>query len=158
MKVYDFERSMAQAEEACLRRVANLFGLAPGRDATVGISNGLPDAVVFDIGQIQLGETSTFNTNAVCFSATLTLFNRDRAMLQRWLMRLIGSLPINDDYRPDDTVRGDSNIAHFRINPSSGAISRITATNVQSSNSGDVPTWTCEVQMDVVFLLCADED
>lgn len=153
MKVYDYERAMTQAEAACNLRVAHLLGLSPGKDATIGISNGYPDAAVFDIGQMQIGETNTFNAGAVCFSATLTLYNRDRSMLQRWLMRLVGSLPVNADYRPDDAVREDANVLHFRITPSGGAISRITPTTVQSSNSGDVPTWTAEVQMDAVYAL-----
>lgn len=156
MKPQDYESSLSQAETACFMRVAAILGLKPGQDATIAISNGLPDAAVFDIGTFGIGDTNTFPATAIHFRATLDLYNRDRATLQRWIMQLVRSFPVNGSYNADDDVLEVANVLHFRISPDGGAVSAITPTTVQSSNSGEVPTWTCKVQMDVVFS-CDDE-
>lgn len=156
MNPYDYEGSLEQAEAACFDKIAAALELTPGKTATVAISNGLPDAAVFDIGSLGTGETSPFPASALYFRATIDLFNRDRATLQRWIMRLVRAFPVNRWYHADDPAREDANVVHFRIAAEAGAVSRIEPTTVQSSNSGEVPTWTCRVRMDVVFICDPD--
>ena len=156
MNPSDYEGSLEQAECACFDRIAAALDLTPGKDATVAIPNGLPDAAVFDIGSLGTGETSTFPASALYFRATLDLFNRDRSTVQRWIMRLVRDFPVNRWHHSDDPARADANVVHFRIAAEAGAVSRITPTTVQTSNSGEVPTWTCRVLMDVVFICDPD--
>lgn len=156
MNPYDYEGSLEQAEAACFDKIAATLELTAGKTATVAISNGLPDAAVFDIGSLGTGETSPFPASVLYFRASLDLFNRDRATLQRWIMRLVRAFPTNDRHHADDPAREDANVICFRIAAEAGAVSRIAPTTVQSSNSGEVPTWTCRVLMDVVFLCDPD--
>lgn len=153
---YSYEGSLAQAEEACFNCIASVLELDIGKTATIGISKGMPEAAVFDIGHLAIGDTMAFPAFAHCFRASLELYNRDRSALQGWIMRLLSTFPVNRWYNADAAVREDANVLHFRVAPETGAVSKITTTTVSNSNSGEVPTWVATVLFDVVFICDPD--
>ena len=156
MNPNEYETSLEQAEAACFAELAELLELQEGKNATIAISKGQADGMVFMMGGLGSGETMTFPAHAHYFTAGVDLFNRDRATLQRWVMRIVGNYPVNHVYRTDDFVRDDANVIHFRVNPGRESVGKITATTVTGSNTGEVPTWTAHIDFDVVFI--ADPD
>ena len=154
-----YEGAMTQAETACANRIADLLELRIGKEMTVGISDGQANGAVFDIGRINLADMTTFNSPSHCFRATLELYNRDRAKLQNWIMRLVHSLPVNHAYNRDDALREDTNVAQLRVVPDSSSIGKIVPTEVVPKIGGNaVPTWKCEIVFDVVFIVSEDAD
>ena len=154
-----YEEAMTQAETACAERLAQILDLKIADDFTIGISDGQANGAVFDIGKINLAEMTTFNSPTHCFRASLNLYHRDRAKLQKWIMRLIHTLPVNHAYHLDDPLREDTNVAQLRIVPDSSSIGKVTPTQVTPKNGGaPVPTWTCEIGFDVVFVVSEDAD
>ena len=147
-----YQDSLTQAEDACAARVFAVLDLQPGRTGVVGIANGLPDSAVFDIGELGDGATMGFNAVGHYFTGSLVMYNRDRHVLQTWIMRLVEAFPVNADYSADDQLREDTNVCVLRIRPVAGAVSKITRSEIVGSNTGSVPTWTCTVLFDVVFV------
>lgn len=152
MKVEDYERSMGQAEYACFAELVDILGLQSGVTASIGSPLGKPDSMTWKIAELATGATTTFPAPAHHFFGRLDLFNRDRAMLQRWIMRLMMAFPANHAYNRDNAVRKAANVVHFRISPERGAVGDIRATTVEASNTGPVPTWMATVLFDVVFV------
>ena len=154
-----YDDAMTQAETACAERIAQILDLKIADDFTIGISDGQANGAVFDIGKINLAEMTTFNSPTHCFRASLNLFHRDRATLQRWIMRLIHALPVNHAYHWDDPLREDTNVAQLRIVPDSSSIGKVVPTQVTPKIGGaPVPTWTCEIGFDVVFVVSEDAE
>lgn len=74
-------------------------------------------------------------------------------------MRLVHALPVNHAHHCDDPLREDTNVAQLRITPDSSSIGKVTPTQVTPKNGGaPVPTWTCEIGFDVVFVVSEDAD
>ena len=156
MNPNDYEGSLEQAEYACFQELTNLLELQEGISATIGFPLGFPDSMTWRIAALGAGDTMTFPASAHYFRGRLDLYNRDRAALQRWIMRLVSHFPVHHAYNSDNPTRADANIVHFRISPERNAIGDITTTTVETSNSGPVPTWTVAILFDVVFI--ADPD
>ena len=117
-----YQDSLTQAEDACAARVFAVLDLQPGRTGVVGIANGLPDSAVFDIGELGDGATTGFDAVGHYFTGSLVMYNRDRHVLQTWIMRLIKAFPVNADYSADDQLREDTNVCVLRIRPVAGAV------------------------------------
>ncbi len=144
----DYIDSLTYAEKACATRLADFLGVKVWRDANPCES----DCAVFNIGYLRTGELCTFNTEAFHFRASLDLFNRDRTLLQRQIMRLLGAFPINADLRTDDPLREGSNVLVFRVAPESNSVGIISRFDLKSdTNAAPLMTYTACVQFDVVF-------
>ena len=147
------ENALTEAENACARVLCDLLGLTPGVDFTVATSLGLPDCAVFDIGRLDTGEVAAFPSNAWHFRASADLYNRDRAALQRWIMRILDAMHIGRNWFASHPLREDTNVANFQVAPEANAVSEIkTATVSTSTNAQPVPTYTASVAFDVVFI------
>lgn len=147
-----FDESLTQAETACFALVCEVLGLRPNVDATIPTHRlSLPDGAVFDIGSLQTAELAAFPSDVYHFRATLDIRNRDRAKLQRWIMRLLGAMHVGRNYMEGHPMRAETNVADFRIAPEQGCISKIELTTVPGGER-EIPTFTCTVMFDVVFL------
>jgi len=154
-----YEESMTQAEAACTALISELLELRIGQDMNIGVHNGAANGATFDIGGVLIGDTVTFNAQVHTFRASLDVYNRDRAQLQKWIMRLLHNLPINQDYRPASPLREDTNVMQLRVVPSSSSVGKIRPTTVEPKGSATaVPTWTCTIHFDVVFVCDEDAD
>lgn len=152
-----YEEAMTQAEAACTAYLAGILELEVGKDMTIGIDNGQDHGGVFDIGQISVGATTTFNAGAMAYSATLKVYHRDRAQLQKWIMRLIHALPTNGQYSKASPLREQSGVCQLRIVPDSGSIGKLVPATVNVKASGkDLSVWSCLVKFDVVFVIRDD--
>ena len=147
------ENSLTRAEDACARVLCDLLGLRPEVDFTVATSLGLPDCAVFDIGRLDSGEVAAFPSNAWHFRASVDLYNRDRAALQRWIMLILDGMHIGRNWFAGHPLREDSNVTNFQVAPEANAVSEIKTTAVSTStNAKPVPTYTASVGFDVVFV------
>lgn len=145
--------ALAQAEEAATVALAGILDLDVGTQATPGISIGQTEGLVFDIGELGTGDTVVFPASVVHMRSTATLFNRNRIELQKWIVTLLNTFPINKDYAKDHDLRETSNIIHLRIPPERGAVSKCQPDVVENSNSGEVNVWTCDITFDTVITI-----
>lgn len=147
-----FDESLTQAETVCFALVCEVLGLSPNVDATIPTHRlSMPDGAVFDIGILQTAELAAFPSDAYHFRATLELRNRDRAKLQRWIMRLLGTMHVGRNYMNGHPMRSETNVSDFRIAPDQGCVSAIETTTVRGGEK-DIATFSCTVAFDVVFL------
>ena len=147
------DNALTQAEDACARVLCEMLGLTPEVDFTVSTSKGYPDCAVFDIGRLQSGDVAAFPSNAWHFRAHADLYNRDRATLQCWIMRILDRMHIGKNWFADHPLREDTNVANFQVAPEANAVGEITTTTVSTStNAQPVPTYTVTVAFDVVFV------
>lgn len=150
MKEVPFEESLTAAEIACKNALHSLFDRVESKRAT---NPGMPDCNVFDIGYVATGDTLTFPSSAYHFRAALDLYRRDRTELQRAIMRILATLPINEDNNIEANLRETSNVVHFRVAPETNAVTAITTTNVNpDKDAKPIPTYTVTVSFDVVFM------
>ena len=113
---------------------------------------GDPDCAVFDIGYLQTGDLTVNDAQSYHFRAHLDLYNRDHDKLQRDIMRLLLTLPVNADIRTGDEVREESNVIVFRIAPETQAVGEIVQADVQPAKDGNpIMCYTAAVKFDVVF-------
>lgn len=148
MKECNFEDSLEAAEIACKQHLERKLGFKIMR--SVGV--GLPDEAVFDIGHLQTGEQMSYPAGAFHWRAQLDIYRRDRPELQRCIMRVIQSFPINRDMNADDELRETSNVELFRIALETNAVGTITRTDVtppKATNSTQTNVVT--ILFDVVF-------
>ena len=151
-----YEKSLTEAENACLGLICDMLELRVGFDGVVSHNNGRPDCAVFNIGSLATPVLSAFPSPVMHFRARLDLFNRDRGLLQRWIMRLLREMPIGRNYLADHPLREDTIVSDFRIAPVQGNVSATSLTDVGSSTSPPVPTFTAAVLFDVVFVARED--
>lgn len=147
-----YEESLEQAEASCFAVVCEVLGLRKNVDATIPTHIlSLPDGAVFDIGFLQSPELAAFPSDVYHFRASLDLRNRSRAKLQRWIMRLLGTMHVGHNYMPSCPLRSETNVTDFRIAPEQGCISAIELSTVPGGER-EIPTFSCTVLFDVVFL------
>ena len=150
MKPCTFEDALSEAETACAEHIYQTTGM------TVCVATndrGLTDCAVFDIGRLDSGEVAAFPSNAWHFRASVDLYNRDRAALQRWIMLILEGMHIGRNWFSGHHLREDSNVTNFQVAPEANAVSEIKTTNVSTStNAQPVPTYTASVEFDVVFI------
>ena len=144
----DFQDSMTVAEKACKEHVAKFIGMKVYRDSNPGD----PDCGVFNIGYLQTGEHAMYRAEAYHFRAQLELFRRDRTELQRQIMRLLESFPVNADTNVQAEIRDTSNVQVFRIAPETRAVGEVVRTDLNTEKDGQpIITFTCTILFDVVF-------
>lgn len=152
MKESPYEQSLADAEAACFRALCAATGFAPGRNAYLGVNPGNPDCLVFDIGSSQTGDLNAFRAPVAHFRAQADVCSRDRAALQRLVMRIRRLLPTDEEHDPL-ALRESSCVLQFRLAPEAGNPSALrTAEIATGRDERPVPTWSASAVFDVVFL------
>ena len=149
MKPCTFDESLELAETACAQHIVKTTGM------TVCVATndkGLTDCAVFDIGYLQTGEHATFKASAYHFRAKLNIYRRNRREVQRAIMRILATFPINADVNALDNLRENSNVINFRLSPQTQGVSEITTADVQQTKDAKaVRCFTATVLFDVVF-------
>lgn len=151
MKECSYEESLTLAEEVCAGYIAEKLGL-PDHALFLGVNPGNADCAVFDIGQSYTGDLNTFQSPCAHFRAQLDLYSRDRAALQRLIMRCRRFMPIDADHDPDGLLeRG--NVIQLRLSAEAANPSAIKTVELEiSTDQKKLAAWTVTVSFDVVFL------
>lgn len=149
MKPCEFEDAMGQAEIACAAHIHKTTGMT----VCVGSNDrGLADCAVFDIGYLQTGEHATFKAGAYHFRAKLDIYRRTRKDVQKTIMLLLQSFPVNADVNAAADLRENSNVLVFRIAPVAQGVSEIATADVQQiKDAKPIRCWTATAFFDVVF-------
>ena len=149
MKPCTYEDALAVAEAACANHIFKTT------DMTVCVAvndQGRTDCAVFDIGYLQTGEHATYQAKAYHFRAKLDIYRRNRKEVQKAIMRILETFPINADVNAMDELRENSNIIVFRLAPQTQGVSEITTTDVQQvKDAKPIRCFTATVLFDVVF-------
>ncbi len=147
-----YEQSLANAEAACFRALCAATGFAPGKNAYLGVNPGNPDCLVFDAGASQTAALNAFAATVAHFRAQADFYARDRAALQRLVMRVRRLLPTDEEADPL-SIREGSCVVQFRLAPEAGNPSALKTAEVQTArDERPVPTWTASAVFDLVFL------
>lgn len=149
MKPCTFEDSLAVAETACANHIFKTTGMT----VCVAVNDqGRTDCCVFDIGYLQTGEHATYQAKAYHFRAKLDIYRRNRQDVQKAIMRILATFPINADVNEMDELRESSNVIVFRLSPQTQGVSEITTTDVQQvKDARAIRCFTATVLFDVVF-------
>lgn len=144
----DFENSMTEAEAACFQCLCELLGYEPQVNAFISCrARGALDCMVFDIGGMESGDVTTFKAKNYHWRGSADFYSRDRAALQRILMRLVQRFPI----APSERLL-DSNVRHFRIAPEKNGVGAISTQEIETYAGGAKTAVFCStVQFDIVF-------
>lgn len=147
-----FEEALFSAEKDCHEKICEILGLQDGVNAFLSVNKGMTDCVVFDIGCPETGELMGFPSNCFHWRGQLDIYNRNRRVIQRWLMRLIAALPIGNTQGTKEKMREGSNVQNFRIMPRPNTNMEITTTTLKYG-AGDkgVEVFTTSVLFDIVF-------
>ena len=149
MKPCEFEDSLGLAEYACAQHIHVRTGMMV---CIATNDRGAPDCAVFDIGYLQTGEFAAFPSSAFHFRAKLDIYRRSRPDLQKAIMCLLASFPINADQNADAELRENSNVIVFRVAPQTQGISEISTVDIQPTKDAKaIRCWCATVQFDVVF-------
>lgn len=151
MKECSYEESLTFAEEVSAGYIAEKLGI-PDHAFFLGVNPGNADCAVFDIGQNYTGDLNTFLAPCAHFRAQLDLYSRDRAELQKLIMRCRRFMPIDAEHDPDGLLeRG--NVIQLRLSPEAANPSAIKTVELEiSTDQKKIAAWTVTVTFDVVFL------
>ena len=151
MKECSYEESLTLAEEVCAGYIAEKIGF-PNHAFFLGVNDGIAECAVFDIGQSYTGDLNTFQSPCAHFRAQLELYSRNRAELQRLIMRCRRFMPIDADHDPDGLLeRG--NVIQLRLSAEAANPSAIKTVEIELKTDKKKHTvWTVTVTFDVVFL------
>ena len=151
MKECSYEESLTFAEEVSAGYIAEKLGI-PDHAFFLGVNPGNADCAVFDIGQNYTGDLNTFHSPCAHFRAQLDLYSRDRAELQKLIMRCRRFMPIDAEHDPDGLLeRG--NVIQLRLSPEAANPSAIKTVELElSTDQKKLAAWTVTVTFDVVFL------
>lgn len=151
MQEIEYENSMSAAETACFEALCTRLGFTAGKNAFLGVNAGVPDCMVFDIGSNYTGDLNAFRAPCAHFRAQADFYNRDRAALQRLVMRLRHLFPVDHD-ADKLGLRDDSPVIQFRLCVETSNPTALKTTEVPTGRDATpVPTWTMSAVFDVVF-------
>lgn len=146
-----YEESLSLAEETCFAYLREKLGLDPSA-AFIGVNPGRADCMVFDIGQSGTADLNAFRAPCAHFRAQMDLYSRDRALLQRLLMRTRRFAPVDERSDPDG-LTGRGNVLQFRLAVEAGNPSAIRTVDLDiGTDQKRLTAWTATVTFDVVFL------
>ena len=149
MKPCTFDESLETAETACAQHIHKTTGMTVCMATN---DKGLTDCTVFDIGYLQTGEHATYKAKAYHFTAKLDIYRRNRRDVQRAIMRLLATFPINADVNAMDDLRENSNVIVFRLSPQTQGVSEITTVDMQQTKDAKpIRCFTATALFDVVF-------
>ncbi|MBR2919912.1 MAG: hypothetical protein IKC27_00965 [Kiritimatiellae bacterium] len=151
MKECSYEESLILAEEVCAGYIAEKLGLLD-HALFYGVNDGIADCAVFDIGQSYTGDLNTFQSPCAHFRAQLDLYSRNRAELQRLIMRCRRFMPIDANHDPDGLLeRG--NVIQLRLSAEAANPSAIKTVEIElKTDKKKLTVWTVTVTFDLVFL------
>lgn len=136
---------LSRVEQDAAEKIAESLGLHLGVGFFIGAFPGMTECAVFDIGYLNIGDTSAFKARTWAFRATLDLYSRSREELQKWLTALLLAYPFSTP-RPD----GDGEIKCLRLAPQSAAVGNIKSVTISMGDS-EMNVLTASVDFDVVF-------
>ena len=149
MKPCTFEDALSEAEIACVEHIRKTIEMT----VCVAVNDrGLTDCAVFDIGHLQTGEQATYQASVYHFRAKLDICRRNRREVQKAIMRILATFPINADVNAMDELRENSNVIVFRLSPQTQGIGEITTVDMQQvKDAKTIRCSTATVLFDVVF-------
>jgi len=134
--------ALTVAEESCAKILCEVLGFELGATASIGFNDGRVDCLVFSVGELRNGDmVHSPGMGDYHFSATATIYMRERAALQRMIM---DALEVARDMRGH---LDGTNVFVFRLNGVSGS----SVTTVQTKSNGDIPCHTASLTFDVAF-------
>lgn len=149
-----WEDAMIEAEDACWRKTTEILGLTCGVDSFTGIkSDNAVECAVFDIGKPESGEQFGFTSDKFHFRGQVDLYSRNRQEIMRWVMKLIGAMPIQTRQSTEAKIP-NSNVYCFRIQPLGNCMNVITTVEIPVGKIRDntkVEVFTTSVFFDIVF-------
>lgn len=146
------ENALIEAEEACLRKICEILNFRAGVNAFICVQPGLTDCCVFDIGNVQTGDQTSYPAGMFHFRGNLTFYAVNRKSIQRSIMRLLLALPNAPQQSRQNSMIEDSNVIVFRIAPETNAIGAISTVAVQAANNKpEIEVFTAVVSFDIVF-------
>lgn len=148
-----FETSLTEAERACHAFLTEVLEMESGVDSFISTrGRGGIDCMVFDIGKMQTGDVAAFRATNYHWRATAEFYNRDRAELQKAVMRLLERFPVAPQFEANHPLLADTNVVCFRIAPETEAVSAISTQEIEpQKGAAKIPVYVCVVQFDVVF-------
>lgn len=149
-----WEDAIIEAENACWRKVNEILGLTGGVNSFTGIKgDNAVECAVFDIGKPESGEQFGFTSDKFHFRGQVDLYSRRREDIMRWIMRLIGTMPVQTRQSTDAKIP-NSNVYCFRIQPLNNCMNVITTVDIPVgiiSDNRKVEVFTTSVFFDIVF-------
>ena len=150
-----FENCICDAEEACLRKLCDILGLAYGVTAFAGIkSDKAVECAVFDIGRPEDPQVFGFTATSFYFKGQVDLFSRNRKQIQRWVARLMQAMPIQTAQATRVKMPEGSNVEQFRITANGMPVNDITTVDLPVGSEEDgktVEVFTTAVFFDIIF-------
>lgn len=148
------DTALTEAEQTCHRRLCEILGLTDGVDAFISVNGGKVECAVFDIGSPWTGDVMAFPSNTFHFRAQCDLYSRNRKTIQKWIMRILYSMPIAPTQSQSNDLDPNSNVSIFRVVPDSSAVSPITTTELKyAAQEKGITAFTATVMFDVVFCI-----
>ena len=146
------ETALEDAERQSFDKICEVLGLRAGVNAAIGLQPGLSDCAVWDIGYLYTGDQVGFPADTWHFRGKLELYNRSRAAIQRWLMRLMLAFPIAPTQGRSNILAEEGNVVVLRIAPENGAVGEIGTIQVkQNERDAGRETFYCVASFDIVF-------
>lgn len=142
--------ALEEAEKEALSRICDVLSIREGVQGFISVFPGKSDCVVWDIGAIHTGDQLAFSADMFHWRGFLWLYNRSRARLQEWIMRLVNAFPCSNAHGRQVPLTG-GRISVLRIAPESGAIGKIETTSIETSVSVQTQVFTTSIGFDVVF-------
>lgn len=146
------EDALIEAEKICHAKVCEILGLQSGVDCFISTNPGKTDCAIFDIGFLWTGDQAGWPSQVYHFRAKLDLYSRNRAKVQRWLMRLLLAMPISPWQGQSNELDQTTTVRTFRIAPESNGVGEITTTELkEAANVNGVEVFTAGVNFDIIF-------
>ena len=148
-----WDEALKEAEDACLAALCTILGLRVGVDAFLSVNPGKTDCAVFDIGRPRSGVVLGFPATTFHYRGQVDFYSRDRRLIKRWDMRLLGAMPIGTTQPTHGASIADvCNVESFRIAPEDNGIGEIATTELKTAKGADgINVFTQAVQFDIVF-------
>ena len=136
-----YEGSMEAAETAAFEALCGALGLARGASAHRGANPDKVDVLAFSTGEARSGDVLLARrARRFHFGAWAQLWFRDRAELQKLIMRAIGGTPF----------AAGGNVIDFRL--SQNGVGAVTPTQIDvAAEHKAVPCFTVTLDFDLVF-------
>lgn len=149
---HNSEDAIIEAEAQCHKKITEVLGLRIGETSFLSVNGRRLNCVVWDIGALETGDQAGFPSDMYHFQGRLDLYNQNRAALQRWIMRLLLSFPVNKWQGRSNDLAAEGNVYCLRVAPQTQGIGEITTKELRNDKNVKVSdVFTASVIFDVVF-------
>ena len=146
------ETALEDAERQSFDKLCEVLGVRPGVNAAIGLQPGLSDCVVWDAGYLYTGDQTGFPADTWHFRGKLELYNRSRAAIQRWIMRLLLAFPIAPTQGRANDLARTGNVIILRIAPENGSVGEMSTIVVkQTEKDPGRETFYSVANFDLIF-------